>query len=218
MTVGMALLCQSRANVLETVAVTLPSQSCADVSIMVAMALPCQSCVVISETVAMALPRQSWYNVIPKNNKMPSSVPANGIYHYEQCVKGIDPRPSPPEVRRNAYEVGEPVWVKPQDCQCTTRFCEGPVDGVISRQTMLVNSTACHVKDLRRCQKSAVMEEDESDTLSGSEMGVMVTCESKGQHSFAQLTSENGTKNEDDQANGDGGNAGNPTEEHPTLP
>ena len=62
------------------------------------------------------------------------------------------------------------------------------------------------------------MEEDESDTSSGSEMGVMVTCESEGQHSSTQLTSEENTKDEDDQTSGDGGNAGNLTKEHPTLP
>ena len=45
----------------------------------------------------------------------------------------------------------------------------------------------------------------------------MVTCESEGQHSSAQLTSEEDTKDEDDQTSGDGGNAGNLTEEHPSV-
>ena len=62
------------------------------------------------------------------------------------------------------------------------------------------------------CDESAIKEEDKSDTSSSSEIGVMVTCESEGQHS-SQLTSA-----EDDQTSGDGGNAGNLMEEHPTLP
>ena len=33
-----------------------------------------------------------WYNATPKDNEMPSSMPANGIYQYEQCMKGIDPQ------------------------------------------------------------------------------------------------------------------------------
>ena len=61
------------------------------------------------------------------------------------------------------------------------------------------------------------MEEDKSDTSSGSEMGVMVTCESEGQHSSTQLTSEEGAKDEDDQTSGNGGIAGNLMEDHLTL-
>ena len=61
-----------------------------------------------------------WYNATPKDNETPSSMPANGIYQYEQCVKGVDPQTVPD--RSNIYQIGEPVWVKPPDYQCTTRF------------------------------------------------------------------------------------------------
>ena len=80
---------------------------------------------------------------------------------------------------------------------------------MISPQIVLVNGTPCHVKDLCRRNESTVTEEDKSDTLSGSEMGIMVTCESEGQHSSAQLTSEEDTQDEDDQTSADGGNVGN---------
>ena len=43
--------------------------------------------------------------------------------------------------------------------------------------------------------------------------GVMVTYELEGQHSSAQLTSEEDNKDKDDQTSGDRGNAGNLTEE-----
>ena len=33
-----------------------------------------------------------WYNVTPKDNETLSCAPVNGIYQYEQCVKGIDPQ------------------------------------------------------------------------------------------------------------------------------
>ena len=52
------------------------------------------------------------------------------------------------------------------------------------------------------------MEEDESDTSSGSEMGVIVSYELEGQLSSAQLTSEKYTKDEEDQTSGDRANAG----------
>ena len=57
-----------------------------------------------------------WYNATPKDNETLSSVPANGIYQFEQRVKGIDPKQSLPDIRSNAYQVGEPVWVEPLDC------------------------------------------------------------------------------------------------------
>ena len=61
----------------------------------------------------------------------------------------------------------------------------------------------CQVKDLHRCNESGVMEEDESDTSFSSKMGVMVIYELEGQ----QLTSEEDTKDEDDQTSRDRGNA-----------
>ena len=70
------------------------------------------------------------------------------------------------------------------------------------------------MKEDPRRNESTITEKDESDTLSDSEMGVMVTYELEGQHSSAQLTSEERTKDEDDQTSGDGGNAGNLTDEH----
>ena len=63
-----------------------------------------------------------WYNATPKDNETLSCVPANGIYKYEQHVKGLDPKLSLPEDKSNVYQIREPVWVKPLDCRCTTRF------------------------------------------------------------------------------------------------
>ena len=100
-----------------------------------------------------------WYNATSKDNQTLSSAPANGIYQYEQRVKGTDLKPFPPEVRSNIYQVGELVWLKPPDCQCTTRFCKGQVDGLISPRIVLVNGTPHHVKGLHRCDESASMEE-----------------------------------------------------------
>ena len=112
-----------------------------------------------------------WYNATPKDNETLSRMPVNGIDEHEQCIKCVDPKPSPPENTGNIYQIGELVWVKPPNCRCTTRFNKGVVDGVINPQTVLVNGTPHHVKDLRRCDESAVTEEDESDTLSNSKSG-----------------------------------------------
>ena len=100
----------------------------------------------------------------------------------------------------------------------TTRFCKKQVDGVTSPLTVLVNGTPRHMKDFHRCDESAVMEEDENDTSSSSETGVMVTWESEGQYSSAQSKSVEDMEDENDLTSGDRGNVGNLTEEHPTLP
>ena len=88
---------------------------------------------------------------------------------------------------------------------------------MISSETVLVNGTPRHVIDLCRRVESAVTEEDESDTYHDSHLATGVTCESEGQHSSAQLTSEEDTKDENDQTSGNRGNVGNLTEKHPTL-
>ena len=91
-----------------------------------------------------------WYNATPKDIETPSSAPANCIYQYEQRMKGIDPEPSPPEDRSNVFQNGEPVWFKPPDSRCTARIYKGRVDGVISPETVLVNGTPHHVKDMHQ--------------------------------------------------------------------
>ena len=60
-----------------------------------------RSCCLVAEAIY-------WYNTTPKHNKT-SSAPANGIYQYEQCMKGVDSKPSLPEDRSNVYQIGEPV-------------------------------------------------------------------------------------------------------------
>ena len=165
----------------------------------------------------IAVRTRCWYNAKPKDNETLSSAPANTIYQYKQRLKSIDPKLSPPEVRSNVYQIGKSVWVKPPDCRCTTRFYKGQFDRVISPQKVLVNGIPRYMKDLHRHDESAVTKEAESDTSSSSDMGIMVSSESDGQHSSAQLTGEEDTK-VDDQTCGDRRNAGNLTEEHSTLP
>ena len=151
-----------------------------------------------------------WYNVTPKDNETISSTPANGIYQYEQHVTGIDPKPSPPEVRSNVYQVGKPVWVKPGTADTPPDFTMDQFsDSAGQWHTRSMQKTFTDVTSKLLWRKTKVTH---------SKMGVMVICEPEGQHSSAQLMSEEDTKNEDDQTRRDGGNAGNLTEQCPTLP
>ena len=53
-----------------------------------------------------------WYNVTSKDDATPSTAPANGIYCYEQHIKGIDVTPTLFRVVDTLYKVGDRVWVK----------------------------------------------------------------------------------------------------------
>ena len=102
---------------------------------------------------------------MPKDDATSSTAPANGIYCYEQRIKGIDVTPSLVRVVDTSYKVGNCVWVKPPNAQCTTRFGSGKIDEIISPQTMLVDGVPRHVKDAHPCCASSTLEDDEEDNI-----------------------------------------------------
>ena len=73
-----------------------------------------------------------WYNVTPKDDATSSTASTNGIYHYEQCIKGIDVILSLVRVVDTLYKMGDCVLVKPPNIQCITRFGSGKIDEIIS--------------------------------------------------------------------------------------
>ena len=77
-----------------------------------------------------------WYNVTPKEDVSPVTVPAIAINTYWIRAKGIDVVLSPDnKVVFRPYAVRDLVWMKPPSSQCTTRFKQGIVTGVISQQS-----------------------------------------------------------------------------------
>lgn len=90
-----------------------------------------------------------WYNVTPKDGKLPTTAPANAIYTYRVRLKGIDTALPVNQKRHAKYEVGDPVCVRPPGNRFTTKFKRGRISGVISQQSVLVDRTPCHVRNLR---------------------------------------------------------------------
>ena len=98
-------------------------------------------------TVAEAVYR---YNTAPKDNVSIASAPANAIHRYRVRIKGIDGMcPSSRREVCGPYRIGDPIWVKPLDSRCISKFKKGLVTDVVSEQSVSVNGTPRHVKDLR---------------------------------------------------------------------
>ena len=92
------------------------------------------------------------YNVAPRDDESAESAPANLLYRYEVRVPGLDS--SGRDVTENSshqapYRVGDGVWVRPPDARCVTRYDEGVVTNVMSRQAVEVDGMPRHVRDLR---------------------------------------------------------------------
>ena len=90
------------------------------------------------------------YNVTPKDNISPLTVPVNLIHGYRVRLKGIDALPpNKPNQQQIRYNVGDHVWVKTPIGRCTSPYTRRRVTGVISPQNVLVDGMPRLVRDLR---------------------------------------------------------------------
>ena len=111
-----------------------------------------------------------WYNITPKDGESPATAPANAIHTYRVRVKGIDVTQPVDEGAHNRYAMGDPVWVRPPGNRCTTKFKRGRISGVISQQSVLVDGTPRHVRDLRPATEAHHATTEESDESSSDEL------------------------------------------------
>ena len=119
-------------------------------------------------TVAEAMYR---YNTTPKDNVSIASAPVNTIHHYRVRIKGIDAMcPSSQREVHGPYRIGDRVWVKPPDSRCTSKFKKGLLIDVISEQSVSVNGTQHHVKDLCPTLKTPPSVSDSKQESSESEL------------------------------------------------
>ena len=83
------------------------------------------------------------------------------LHSYRVRIKGIDGM-CPPGQRemRSLYRIGDPVWVKFPNSWCNSNFKMGQVTGVVSEQSISVNGTPRHVKDLRLAFKTTTLVND----------------------------------------------------------
>ena len=104
------------------------------------------------------------YNITPRDDVTEETAPSNAIYSYKVRVKDIDVACLPLEdTSHQEYKVGDGVWVKPPNARCTSSFVKGHITGVISTQSVLVDGTPRHVRDLRPIQTPPNQEGPEDD-------------------------------------------------------
>lgn len=91
-----------------------------------------------------------WHNATPKDDVSFSSVPAKMLHKYHVRVKGIgDILSHESQHDQGMYKVNDHVWVRDPNVKCTTRFKLGRLTGVNSLQSVKVDRSSRHVKDLR---------------------------------------------------------------------
>ena len=103
-----------------------------------------------------------WYNVTPRKETDPESVPSAGLHNYAWRVPlGTTARPQGGECRNSSFEVGDKVWVKPYPPSCTKRWTAGEVTSIVSPHTICINGMPRHIRDIRRRRGDAESTDDE---------------------------------------------------------
>lgn len=90
------------------------------------------------------------YNVTPRDDRNAWTAPANVLYRYSVRVRGADPRRLQNAEEKNAFAIGDAVWVKSPGSPCDVPFREGTVTRIISEQAVEVDGVPRHVRQLRR--------------------------------------------------------------------
>ena len=89
-----------------------------------------------------------WYNMTPRSGQDESSVPQQLIFKYKWRHPVVRPVLDEDEAPR--LEVGEEVWVKPPNAQCTTKWKRGHITGISSRNNVSVDGMPRHILDVRK--------------------------------------------------------------------
>ena len=152
------------------------------------------------------------YNVTPREGSSAASAPASVLYRYQvrdnvrpSAVQPVtDP---PPRGDGEMYSVGDPVWVRRRGTRCVEMSQPGTVSNVISEQVVEVNGVPWHVRNLRRRNADAVVDEpsregDDEGDVSGND-SLIVTVPERNVAGESGRTEEDGEMGEDAPAEGD---------------
>ena len=90
-----------------------------------------------------------WYNMAPKVGQRDDTVSHRSVFNYEwrhlrDTSQEID------EQGPARIQIGEEVWVKPPNAQCTTQWGGGVITEVQSPNNLSVDGMPRHILDLKR--------------------------------------------------------------------
>ena len=91
-----------------------------------------------------------WYNVTPRKETEPGSVPSSILCNYRWRVPFDVNLRKVDDCRDYSFTVGEEVWVKPAVPSCTKPWAAGRVTKVVSKHTVCVDGMPRHVRDVRK--------------------------------------------------------------------
>ena len=105
------------------------------------------------------------YNVTPREGSSAASAPAGVIYRYQVRDNVRSPAEQPPVADPpsrgdgDVYSVGDPVWVRRRGTRCVEMSQPGTVSNVISEQVVEIDGVPWHVRNLRRRNADAAVDE-----------------------------------------------------------
>ena len=112
-----------------------------------------------------------WYIVTSKDNVSLLTALANLIHCYQVQLKSMDALlPDEPKQLQIGYDVGDRVWIKTTNGQCTSPYTRGHVTDVISPQNVHVDGMSRQGKDL-----CSVMGLNTSESRSDSKLSIQST-------------------------------------------
>ncbi len=106
-----------------------------------------------------------WYNISPKVSTDPQSVPSSSLFSYKWRHPLIEPIIEDEIHPHTDLKVGDSVWVKPGNADCTSRWRRGLVTAVISTNNIEVDGVPRHILDLRRVHREEDEDEDEDEDV-----------------------------------------------------
>ena len=89
-----------------------------------------------------------WHKVMPKDDEMASTAPANLTYTYKIRLKGINAALLQDNTISSPYIVGDAVWIKSLHERCMTQFDRSTATRIYSPHSVCVDRIPHHVKDI----------------------------------------------------------------------
>lgn len=102
-----------------------------------------------------------WYNVTPRDSEC-HTIPSGRLFRYPWRIPYDVNVKVDEDGAKNAFSVGDEVWVKPPVPSCTKRWALGRVTAVKSKHIVCVDGMPRHVRDVRRRRGSVSNDTDES--------------------------------------------------------
>ena len=102
-----------------------------------------------------------WYNCSPKSQQLVESIPSNGIFKHSWRTPNCKTSTEVEVSDNDQFQIGQLVWVKPNNVKCTTKWDLGRITRKTSSSNYEVDGMSRHVGDL---PVASVIEEGSSES------------------------------------------------------